>query len=111
VSNATACARLHAAPGDWPWSSAQPSRGSPRRADRAAPTDLVANWAAFLAADAAETAYESLRAGERTGRPLADGGLTHRLEAVLGRRLQRQKPGPKPGNRRTEKRRDPPKIE
>jgi hypothetical protein len=79
---------------------------SPRRADRAAPTHLIANWAALLAAEAAETAYESFT---RSGRPLANGGLTHRLEAVRGRCIQRQKPGPKPGNWRTEKRRDSPK--
>jgi len=51
----------------------------------------------FLAADDAETAYQRLR----TGRPLGDGGLIDRLEAVLGRRIHRQKPGPKPGSKRT----------
>jgi hypothetical protein len=54
-----------------------------------------------VAGDAAETAYQRLRAGERTGRPLGDGGLTHRLEAALGRRIHGQKPGPKPGSKRT----------
>ena len=38
--------------------------------------------------------YKCLRAGERTGRPLGDGCLPHRLEALLGRRIHRHKPGP-----------------
>jgi hypothetical protein len=42
-----------------------------------------------------------LRAGERTGRPLGDRGLIDRLETALGRRIHRQKPGPKPGGQRT----------
>ena len=45
----------------------------------------------------------------RTGGQLADGGLTHRLEAVPGRRIHRQKPGRTPGSKRTAERREPPK--
>ena len=63
--------------------------------------ELVADWAALLAGDAAETAYQRLRVGERTGRPLADGALIDRLEAVLERRIHRQMPGPKPAGNRT----------
>ena len=62
----------------------------------------------FLAADDAETADQRLRAGERTGRPLGDGGLIDRLEAALGRRIRRQRPGPESGSKRTAERRDPP---
>jgi len=43
-----------------------------------------------------EAAYERLRAGERTGRPLGDAALIDRLEAMLGRRIHRQRPGRKP---------------
>jgi putative transposase len=104
-------ARLRAAPRDWRWSSAR-SRLEDRPdglTDRRPLLDLVADWAAFLAGDVAVTAYQRLRAGERTGRPLGDGALIDRLEAVLGRRIHRQKPGPKPGSKRTEERREPPK--
>jgi hypothetical protein len=63
----------------------------------------------LLAGDDAETAYHRSRAGDRTGRPLGDSGLIDRLEAVLGRRIHRRRPGPKPGSKRTEGRREPPK--
>ena len=97
-------AKLCAAPRDWPWSSARSHLED--RADglteRRPLLDLVADWAAFLAADAGEAVYQQLRAAERTGRPVADADLVDRLEAALGRRIHRQKPGPKPGRKRTE---------
>ena len=77
MSNATPCAR-----GFTPRRAIGPGRARSHlenRPDglieRRPLLDLVAYWAAFLAADAAETAYGRLRAGERTGRPLADSGL------------------------------------
>jgi len=94
-------AGLCAAPGDWPWSSARSHLED--RADglteRRPLLDLVAGWAAFLAADDAEDLYQRLRAGARTGRPCAEAGLVDQLEATLGRRIHRQKPGPKPAPR------------
>ncbi|HSA80625.1 MAG TPA: hypothetical protein VLE23_07360 [Geminicoccaceae bacterium] len=53
--------------------------------------------------------YPRLRAGERTGPPLGDGGVTHRLDAMLGRRIQRQKSGLKPGTKHAGERRELPK--
>ena len=47
-----------------------------------------------------------MRAGERTPPTVGDGDLIDRLKAVLGRRIHRQKPGPKPGSKRTEERRE-----
>jgi hypothetical protein len=55
----------------------------------------------FFAADDAEVAYQRLRAGERTGRPLGEPALIDRLESALGRRIHRQKVGPKPSRQRT----------
>jgi putative transposase len=87
-------ARLCARPRDWPWSSARSHLED--RADgltrRRLLLDLADDWGAFLAADDDEAACERLRAGERTGRPCADGGLIDRLEAALGRLVHRQKP-------------------
>jgi hypothetical protein len=48
--------------------------------------------------DEVEAAYQRLRAGQRTGRPLADAGLIDRLEAALGRRIHRRRPGRKPAS-------------
>jgi putative transposase len=97
-------AQLCAAPRDWPWSSARSHLED--RADglteRRPLLDLVADWAAFLAVDASAADYQRLRAAERTGRPAADADVIDRLEAALGSRIHRQRPGPKPGSRRTE---------
>ena len=68
--------------------------------DRRPLLDLVADWTGFVAADDADAIHQSLRVGERTGRPLADHDLIDRLEAALGRRIHRQKPGPKPAGTR-----------
>jgi putative transposase len=90
-------AKLCAAPRDWPWSSARGHLDDrpDGLTDRRPLLDLVADWPAFLRADD-EAAYERLRAGERTGRPLAGAGLIDRLEAELGRHIHRRKPGRKP---------------
>jgi len=84
---------------EWPWSSAR-SHLEDRAdglTDRRPLLELIVDWAAFLAADDDEVVYQRLRAGERRGRPQGDGALLDRLEAALGRRLHRQKRGPKPG--------------
>ena len=97
-------AGLCAAPGDWPWSSAR-SHLDDRcdgLSERRPLLDLVADWAAFLAADDDVASCQRLRAGERTGRPLADAGLIDRLEAALGRRIHRQRPGRKPASGRAD---------
>jgi putative transposase len=56
-------------------------------------------WAAFLHEGIDERALETIRAGERTGRPLGGEAFVRRLEGLTGRQLTRQKPGPKPRNR------------
>jgi putative transposase len=94
-------ARLVARPEDWPWSSA--------RAHLTGTDDGVteigafgigaANWAGFLASGLDEDTLETIRRGERTGRPLGDAAFVERLEAVTGRQLVLQRPGPKPRSR------------
>ncbi len=42
---------------------------------------------------------ETIRSGERTGRPFRDAAFVARLEAATRRELARRKPGPKPATR------------
>jgi len=60
----------------------------------------VNDWRAFLATDEDEAVLARLRRHARTGRPLGDAGFIARLEANLGRRLRRRKPGPKAKRKR-----------
>ena len=84
--------------GAWRWSSARAhldGRDDGLVAVRPL-LDLVPDWAAFLAGGLGEAEHEAIRAGERTGRPLGSARFTAALEKRLGRKLARQKPGPKP---------------
>jgi putative transposase len=91
-------AGLAGRPEDWPWSSARAHlTGRPDGlTDIEALGGLVANWESFLANRLDDAGLEAIRRGERTGRPLGDAGFVQRLEASTGRRLARQKRGPKP---------------
>jgi len=83
---------------EWPWSSARAhmeGRGDALIAPGGPLTAEVTDWRAFLAAEEDEAMLERLRRHGRTGRPLGDAGFIARLEADLGRRLRRRKPGPK----------------
>jgi putative transposase len=83
----------------WPWSSAAAhvagggdgliAPGGPLVAE-------VSDWRRFLAAadDAQEAAL--LRRHARTGRPLGSLDFVLQMESVLGRRLRRLRPGPRP---------------
>ena len=84
---------------EWRWSSAAARlAGRDDRLVEASPLlDRVGDWAAFLAGGLDPADYAVIRAGERTGRPLGSPGFVGALEARLGRKLARQKPGPKPG--------------
>lgn len=57
--------------------------------------EMVGDWKEFIGALSESADYEELRRHERTGRPLGDESFIERLEALLKRRLQRGKPGPK----------------
>jgi putative transposase len=97
------------APSQYRWSSAAAHvRGRDDALVRVAPlTKMVPNWRSFLARGIREEDIKILRAHERTGRPLGEEELLATLEQNLGRKLTRQKPGPKRSypTRRTRKRR------
>ncbi len=91
-------ARLSAAAGDWPWSSARAHLdGRDDGLVQVKPLlDLVPDWREFLSAGLSDDEREAIRAAERTGRPLGSTRFIARLEKRLHRPLARQKPGPKP---------------
>jgi putative transposase len=95
-------ARLVGRAEDWRWSSARAHvRQKPDGlTDLQALGDVHANWRAMLrdgleAGDMIEAGVQ-IEAHQRTGRPLGSASFIDRLERQTGRRLKRQKPGPKP---------------
>jgi putative transposase len=91
-------AGLVARPEKWRWSSAAAHlRGRPDGVTAVAALGVhVADWKRFLAEEMDEDALDSIRRGERTGRPLGDEAFVRHLETATGRDLARRKPGPKP---------------
>jgi len=91
-------ARLARRACDWRWSSA--------RAHLAGEDDdlvkvepllaLAPDWSGFLAKRLEDADHETIRAGERTGRPLGSARFVAQLEGRLDRPLVRRRPGPKP---------------
>ena len=85
-------------PEQWPWSSAAAHiAGRDDSLVRVAPMlEMVCeNWNSYLSVPVDEKEMEILRCHERTGRPLGGDGFVSHLEAMLGRILRPQKPGPK----------------
>ena len=62
--------------------------------------EMQDDWGAYLAQGTERQLGELFRRHERTGRPLGSGRFVGRLEAALGRRLTRLKPGPRPRGKR-----------
>lgn len=91
-------AGLVARPEDWRWSSihAQLGRVDDGVTDTAPVRERYPDFAALLAADEDADGFTALRRAESIGRPLGDADFLDRLETMTGRRLKRQKPGPKP---------------
>lgn len=83
-------------PDDYPWSSARAHLHGidDGLTDPEPLLGLVGDWRAFLSLSSAEE-LDLLHRHERTGRPLGDEPFVIGLEQQLGRRLRRQKPGPK----------------
>ncbi len=92
-------------PAAYPWSSARSHiDGRDDKLVSVSPLlEIVPDWKEFIGAVSESAEYEELRRHERTGRPLGDESFIERLEALLKRRLQRGKPGPKgPGKHRSD---------
>lgn len=90
-------ARLVRRPEDYPWSSARAHlRGENDPVVVVEPLlHLQPDWQGFLSMGLAEDEAKTLRQRERTGPPAGSTGFVAALEALTGRRLLRQKPGPK----------------
>lgn len=82
---------------DWPWSSARACRtGCPDAlVDHELRQRFLSGSELDEAADVAD-AQDALREHTRTGRPLGNEAFVERLEAISGRSLRRQRPGPRP---------------
>jgi putative transposase len=91
-------ARLAAAPEAWRWSSARAhlTGESDGLTEPGALGVAAGAWRDFLAAGLDDGMLETIRSGERTGRPLGDAAFVARIESATGRDLARRKPGPKP---------------
>jgi putative transposase len=85
-------------PGDYPWSSA-------RAHIQKIPDTLIVNsmlteeiedWASFINHEESDETIKRLRRHLATGRPLGEAGFIEELERMTGRRLKKQKTGPKP---------------
>jgi putative transposase len=91
-------AKLVQSPEKYPWSSA--SAHLTARDDllvRVRPLlDMVGSWKDFLLGPIPSGEQLTLKRHEQTGRPLGDARFIHHLEQTLDRKLQPQKPGPKP---------------
>ncbi|TNE56598.1 MAG: transposase [Alphaproteobacteria bacterium] len=84
-------------PGDWQWSSANAHlKGHDDNLVKVAPLlRRVGEWSEFLRGGMDQNSLDAIRAGERTGRPLGSERFIKKLERTTGRRLQKEKPGPK----------------
>ena len=91
-------ASLCASAGDWPWSSAAAhlSGGGDGLVAVEPMLERVGNWEDYLSMPPEETTDENLRQTSCSGRPAGDDAFIGALEALTGRRLKRQKPGPRP---------------
>lgn len=91
-------ARLVERPQDWPWSSARAhltGQDDPLVAARPL-LDRIGDFTDFLAEDEDPAGAARLRTAETTGRPLGNERFIEDLERMLGRKLARGRPGPKP---------------
>ena len=83
---------------EYPWSSASAHiKGkSTELLDVIPLLELVPNWKEFLSQPLPEEQRNTLRTHERTGRPLGTKEFVNQLETLLVRKLDKEKPGPKP---------------
>jgi putative transposase len=91
-------ARLVARAQDGPWTSARAHLvGADDELVKVAPLlARIDDFRSFLADGEDEAASRALRTAETAGRPLGDTDFIADLELILGRKLARGRPGPKP---------------
>ncbi len=91
-------ARLVTKAEDWPWSSARAHlAGHDDQLVSVAPLlSRVESFADTLDLEPADSEFASLRAAEKTGRPLGSSSFVASLEEHLNRKLAPQRPGRKP---------------
>lgn len=91
-------ARLVGRPQDWPWSSARAhlARADDRLVTVAPLLERIGDFGRFLDDGCDPDVEQALRMAETTGRPLGNAAFIADLERLLGRRLSRGRPGPKP---------------
>lgn len=58
--------------------------------------EMVGDWKSYLTETPCVSMAAALKEAERTGRPLGSGKFITELENLLGRKLNKKKPGPKP---------------
>jgi putative transposase len=89
-------------PEQWPWSSVHAHIGS-RRHDPLVDVEpmltRVENWSQYLAIQDSDIGLQAIRCHSRTGRPLGSDQFIRSLEAMTGKCLEKQKPGPKAGDK------------
>ena len=83
---------------DWRWSSARAylERRSDGITDTSRMLSTLPDVSAYLGAAPDETCLARLRAGETCGWPAAEPAMLDHFEAITGRRLRPQQPGPPP---------------
>jgi putative transposase len=93
-------ARLVGRPQAYAWSSARAHlTGRDDGLVKVGPLlDIVGDWKEFLSEEVEKAEADALRRSERTGRPLGSESFMVWLEGLVGRRLRRRKPGPRPRN-------------
>ena len=93
-------AGLCASPHKWSWSSVHAhQRGEDDSVVSVLPMlRRISDWGAYLAESDSDDDLRSIREHTATGRPLGDKAFIDRLEALTGRRLHKQSPGPRGRN-------------
>jgi putative transposase len=87
-------------PEEYEWSSTRAhKKGSDDKLVRVKPIlDRMENWMEYISEPNRLEEEREIRRHENTGRPLGSEAFVKKLEKELGRKLSRQRPGPKRNN-------------
>jgi len=90
-------AKLCKRPNEWPWSSALAHLA--KRDDQLVKVkpmlERVTNWDEYLNSMITQADIDAIRKSTKTGRPAGKNDFLNELERLTGRKLQKEKPGPK----------------